>query len=252
MINIVILEDEPAALSRLKRLLKIIRPHYVVLGDADSVEDGVDLLIESAPDLIISDIQLADGLSFDIFKKSRTKAPIIFVTAYDQYAIESFDFNGIYYVLKPITEASLNKALQKFETNPLYAQASQKILELIEQDEFNTRKRIISKVGAKSNVIEVQDIALVYSENKMNKVVTFSGRKYLVDYTLDELMVDMPETIFFKISRQIIVNAKAVKIWAAHSSGRLLLTTEPFVDIEIIVSKEKTPRFKSWIKSLKD
>lgn len=247
MIKILLFEDEPSAVNRLKRLLKKVRPNYQILGDADTIEDGINLLEQEKPDLVISDIQLSDGLSFEIFKKLNSNVPVIFVTAYDKYAIEAFEFNGVYYVLKPITEESINTALQKFETNPHYLAASQKVVDLIKQGEFDTHKRIISKVGDKTKIIPIPTIAIVYSENKMNKVLTFDGTSHLVDYTLDELMERMSGNQFFKISRQFIVNRQAIQHWKPYSSGRLLLKTNPELATDLIVSKDKTPRFKTWM-----
>lgn len=247
MIKILILEDEPAALNRLKRLITVLRPDYEIVGDADTVDEGIALLSKYQPDLILSDIQLADGLSFEVFKKSQTKCPIIFITAFDKYAIKAFDFNGVHYILKPITELSLHTALQKFENNPHFIESTQAIHDLIEKDAFTAGKRILSKVGVNTKIVDAQNVAIVYSENKINRIVTFEGKTHSVEYTLDELISELPDHQFFKISRQMIINLNAVVAWKPYSSNRLILQTNPEIDVEVIVSKEKTPKFKSWI-----
>lgn len=248
MINLIILEDEPAALNRLKRLIKELRPTYHIAGDADTVADGVKLL-STVDDisLILSDIQLADGLSFEIFEKCQVNCPIIFITAYNEYAIKAFDFNGIHYLMKPIKIEALNAALQKFETSPLHFKSVQQIHKLLENDGFKTGKRILSRIGSKTVVIEMDQIALVHSENKMNKVYTFDQKSYLVEYTLDELLHNLKDEPFFKISRQMIVNRKAVTGFKNHSSNRLILSLNIPFDHDIIVSKERSPKFKAWL-----
>lgn len=248
MINLIILEDEPAALNRLKRLIKELRPNYHIAGDADTVADGIKLLSTVGDiSLILSDIQLADGLSFDIFEKCQVNCPIIFITAHNEYAIKAFDFNGIHYLMKPIKIEALNAALQKFETSPLHFKSVQQIQELLENEDIKPGKRILSRIGSKTVVIEMDQVALVYAENKMNKVYTFDQKSYLVEYTLDELMGGLKDDKFFKISRQMIVNRKAITGYRNHSSNRLLLSVNIPFEKEVIVSKERSPKFKAWI-----
>jgi len=248
MPRIIIFEDEPAALKRLKRLLKELKPGYQIVGDADTVVDGVHLLKNQQADLILADIQLADGLSFEIFEQLNPETPVIFITAYDDYAIRAFDHNGIQYLLKPINKENFAAALDKFESKYMNQPDLNDLLSLFKGGKTQYQKRILSKIGSKTKVVEINDIAFVYSENRITKAVTFEGKSFVVDYTLDALMQQFQSTVFFKISRQVIVNINSIKEMASYSSNRIKLVTSPKVDIEIIVSKEKSPHFKEWVK----
>lgn len=248
MPRIIIFEDEPAALKRLKRLLKELKPNYKVVGDADTVIDGIELLQNQPADLILADIQLADGLSFEIFERLNPETPVIFITAYDDYAIRAFNHNGIQYLLKPINKEKFVLALEKFEAKYVNQPDLNDLLALFKGGKKEYQKRILSKIGFKTKVVEINDIAFVYSENRITKAVTFDGKSYVVDYTLDALMQQFQATQFFKISRQVIVNINSIKEMTSYSSNRIKLIISPKVDIEIIVSKEKSPHFKEWVK----
>lgn len=247
MPKVIIFEDEPAALKRLTRLLKELKPNYQIIGDADTVTDGVELLQNHQADLILADIQLADGLSFEIFDQLNPETPVIFITAFDDYAIRAFDHNGIQYLLKPINRERFLIALDKFEGQYMNKPEFEDLLALFKGGKTQYQKRILSKIGTKTKVVEINDIAFVYSENRITKAVTFNGKSYVVDYTLDALMKQFQADQFFKISRQIIVNINTIKEMNSYSSNRIKLITNPEVGVDIIVSKEKTPLFKEWL-----
>ena len=247
MINVLIFEDEPSALRRLKRIIKDIRPDWNIIGTADSVFAGRELYTKNNFDLILSDIQLSDGLCFEIFRKSTITKPIIFLTAYDQYAIKSFEFNSIHYLLKPIIIEKLNAAFIKFEQQKLTNQPQ--LQELLAKDQ-NIKTKILSKVGNKTVVINYNDIALIYIEDGYSNAVLADGKTHLLNYSLEALLEFLPENQFFRINRQQIINSNFLQTYHNHSSNRLLLTMTISFKKEIIVSKEKTPLFKKWLQKL--
>jgi len=245
MINLCILEDEPAAQRRLKRMITDLRPEWNIGAIRDSVESGKQLLQDKTFDLILSDIQLSDGTCFEIFKKLHLKTPVIFITAYDEYALSAFDFNSIHYLVKPITPEALHLAFSKFEQNALGS--AEKILDLYSDEEHSLQFKILSKVGNKTVLIDPGDISFIYAANRMTKCVLFDGKSHFIDQSLDKLMAYLPADDFFRISRQYIVQFKAVNTYEKYSSNRLLLHIDPASTHELIVSKEKSSTFKRWI-----
>lgn len=246
MIRLILLEDEPAALRRLQRLVREIRPAWEVVGTADSVEAGEALIRTGAFDLILTDIHLSDGLFFDIVQRMSIDKPVIFITAYDEYAIRAFRLNSVHYLVKPLDADALNEAFNKFEKSQLTR--PEDVARLLEQaPEPRSSPRLLSRVGNRTQVIDAEDIAMIYTARRMTRAVLFSGKEHLLDQSLDLLMQHLPENRFFRISRQWIVHRDAVRAFRPHTSHRLLLVTDPPVDQEVVVSKEKTPLFKSWL-----
>lgn len=244
MIRLIIIEDEPSALRRLKRLVSEIRPHWEIVNTADSVARGIEVVRLQNFDLILSDIQLSDGTCFEIFTRSNISAPVIFITAYDEFAIRAFEFNSIHYLLKPVKIEQLHHAFRKFEQNQLSSFSAQAPLFEPEQ---GFQKKLLSKVGNTTVVIDFSDVAYIYHQQRATKAVLFNGKKHLLDQSLDKLQQYLPEEQYFRINRQAIVNRDAVKKFSSYSSDRILLTTDPAGDQELIVSKEKTPEFKRWL-----
>jgi DNA-binding LytR/AlgR family response regulator len=247
MARVIILEDEPAALNRLKRLILELKPDYEIVGDADSIEEGLNLIQNQSFDLIFSDIQLADGLSFEILENLDRSVPIIFVTAFNQYAVDAFDFNGIHYLLKPIEVEKLHHALDRFENYSVNNAKVKDVLNFFKAKQKQGSKNIISKVGKKIQVVDVNKVAYAYIDHGVNKVVTIDGETYVVDYSLEQLMERLNPSKYFHINRQMIVGIKAVEEMVAHTSSRLKLKLDPEFKEEVIVSKEKTPIFKQWV-----
>lgn len=247
MAKILVFEDEPAALNRLKRLIKQIKPDYIVVADADSVEEGKGLINRLEYDLIIADIQLADGLSFEILEHMEKPAPIIFLTAYNQYALDAFDYNGIHYLLKPIEAEKLSEALDRYENYTVNYSKVKDVLDFLQAKQKETGKNILSKVGRKIQVIDLSNVAYAYLENGINKVVNSHGESFPVDYSLEQLMNKLSANRYFQINRQMIVNISAVDEMISYTSSRIKLILKPPFKGEAIVSKEKTPLFKQWI-----
>jgi len=245
--KVIILEDENRAASLLERLLAKVAPHMIVVAKLESIRDGVKYLQNNPePDLIFSDIQLADGLSFEIYNQVTVRCPIIFTTAYDHYAIEAFKTNGIDYLLKPIEEERLTQAIEKAR-HFSHALVLEKILSVSNQASAKSYKsRFMVKVGDKIKSIPVEDIMVFYSQ-KASFILTADKHTYCIDYTLDQLepMLD-PET-YFRINRKYIVSIYACTHILAWSNSRLRLKIEGTDDPDIIVARERVQEFKNWL-----
>jgi len=245
--KVIILEDENRAASLLERLLAKVAPHMIVVAKLESIRDGVKYLQNNPePDLIFSDIQLADGLSFEIYNQVTVRCPIIFTTAYDHYAIEAFKTNGIDYLLKPIEEERLTQAIEKAR-HFSHALVLEKILSVSNQASAKSYKsRFMVKVGDKIKSIPVEDIMVFYSQ-KASFILTADKHTYCIDYTLDQLepMLD-PET-YFRINRKYIVSINACTHILAWSNSRLRLKIEGTDDPDIIVARERVQEFKNWL-----
>lgn len=246
--NVLIFEDETRAANHLERLLAKVAPEMKVIARIESVRDGVKFLqTNQEPELIFSDIQLADGLSFEIYRKAPVRCPIIFTTAYDHYAIEAFQTNGIDYLLKPIEEERLQKAIDKakhFSPGLLL----EKLLQLNRPaTEKVYKSRFMVKVGDKIKSVPVEEIRVFFSQEKASFILTTEGRTYCIDYALDQLepMVD-PEK-YFRINRKYIVSIDACTNILAWTNSRLRLKIDGIDDSDIIVARERVVEFKNWL-----
>jgi DNA-binding LytR/AlgR family response regulator len=243
-----ILEDESRAANHLERMLAKVAPNMVIIAKLESVRDGVKYLQNNPePDLIFSDIQLADGLSFEIYSQVEVHCPIIFTTAYDHYAIEAFKTNGIDYLLKPIEEERLKQAIEKanhFSPGIIL----EKLLMLNKPTtEKAYKSRFMVKVGDKIKSIPADDILVFYSQEKASFIRTRDAHTYCIDYALDQLepMVD-PEK-YFRINRKYIVSIDACTNILAWTNSRLRLKIDGIDDPDIIVARERVVEFKSWL-----
>lgn len=247
MARILVFEDEPAALNRLKRLIKQINPDYSVVADADSLEEGEQLINKLEYDLIIADIQLADGLSFEILKNLKKPVPIIFVTAYNQYALDAFEYGGLHYLLKPIEAEKLNEALKRYENYTINNSKVNDVLDFLKARQKESSKNILSKVGKKIQVVDIANVAYAYLDNGISKLVNFEAESFPVDYSIEQLMNKFSTNKFFQINRQMIINISAVEEMLSYTSSRIKLKLKPSFKGEAVVSKEKTPLFKQWV-----
>lgn len=251
-LNAVIIEDEAPSLKRLKRQLNEISAEISVVGEIHSVAEGLEILPNLNPDVIISDIELGDGLSFDLFKEHPPKCPVIFATAYNQYAIESFRVNAVDYLLKPIGVDDLRKALQRINVRKEPEVSTQidydALAEAILRQQQKTRKRFLIKIGTKYNTIESADIAFAYTENKINYLVNHAGKHFPVDQSLEQLEQELDPDKFFRINRSFIIGIDAIDSMHQYSKGRVRIKTNPpAADDLIIVGTEKSPLFKRWL-----
>ncbi|MCB2196206.1 MAG: LytTR family DNA-binding domain-containing protein [Bacteroidetes bacterium] len=246
----VIIEDEKFAAQRLEKMIQELDKDIQVIAKLGSVEDSVKWFSNNSCDLIFLDIQLSDGISFSIFDQLTIKTPIIFTTAYDQYAIKAFDLNSISYLLKPIRKDELEDSLEKF--NSLKAALSidfESLLAGIQGKSIDYKKRFLIQVGDKLKKIETADIAYFYAMEKSVYIKTFKNASYDIDFTLDALDDILDPDQFFRINRKYMVNMQAISEMIAYSRGRVKLNLNPPVDdeLETIVSIERSPKFKSWM-----
>lgn len=246
--KVLILEDETRAANHLERLLAKVAPNLVVLAKLESVRDGVKYLQNNPePDLIFSDIQLADGLSFEIYKQVAVNCPIIFTTAYDHYAIEAFQTNGIDYLLKPIEEERLLKAIEKARHfSP--GLVLEKLLTMNRPaGEKAYKSRFMVKVGDKIKSVPVEDILVFYSQEKASFIRTCDAHTYCIDYALDQLESMLDPEKYFRINRKYIVSIDACTNILAWTNSRLRLKIDGIDDSDIIVARERVVEFKSWL-----
>lgn len=248
--NVLIIEDEIHAADKLERLLIETDPSVRVLTKTGSIRESVQWLAEHTADLIFLDIQLSDGISFSIFEQVDVSTPIIFTTAYDEYAIRAFQLNSIAYLLKPIRARDLAESLEKFKSlRAAYSIDFDNLLSQLQGKESAYKKRFLIQVGEKIKKVEVKDIAWFYVLEKGIYLKTFSGRSYPVEYTLDKLETMLNPADFFRINRKYIVNMAAISSMIAYSRGRVKLGLNPPADDEMdtIVSIDRSADFKSWL-----
>jgi two-component system, LytTR family, response regulator LytT len=250
MKNILIIEDENAAARRITKMVTELLPEAHILPVIASIHAGVEYLkTHPAPDLIFSDVHLADGQSFEIFRQVETTTPIIFTTAYDQYALDAFKVNGIDYLLKPVKKEELERAIKKF--NQLSASAPtiniEKLLQSLHQPQPSYKDRFAVRYGEHIKTIETIDIAYFYTENKVNFLVTKEAKRYAVDYNLDQLEGLLDPKKFFRINRQFIIGFHSITEMFSYSKSRVLIKLNPPSKLETIVSAERSASFKTWI-----
>ena len=258
--NILIVEDEDLAIKKLKKTLSSVDSTANVVGEADSIKSTVSWLKENpVPDLILMDIELADGQSFEIFNHTEVKSPVIFITSYDEYALKAFKVNSVDYLLKPVQKEDLQAALDKYKhMKEIYSQGLEKekppypIDELVKELQLKLqskeyRKRFLVKHGQKLVSIEVDEIAYFYSDGRLNFFKTFDNRKFVVDYTMDELNDMLDPDKYFRISRSFFISIDSVAQIHDYFGNRLLLHLKPESDKESIVSREKVSDFKLWL-----
>lgn len=249
MIQAVIIEDEKPAARRLQRMLEKLE--VKVLVNLHSIEEAVAWFENNPhPELIFLDIQLSDGLSFEIFEKTRVKAAVIFTTAYDEYALKAFKLNSVDYLLKPIDDEELEAALAKFKQNH---QAVTERLDiaglrnLLQQPEQNYKKRFSIQLGQHIKLIEVENISCFYSENKGTYLHTTQNRSYLLDCSLEKLETELDPSQFFRINRKFIIKLNDIADILSYSNQRLELKLKNFSQEQLIVSRERVKAFKDWL-----
>lgn len=250
--KILILEDEPLAAKRIESLVKSVEPTAEILAKLESVRSAVKWFQEhSQPDLILMDIQLADGLSFELFQQVDITAPIIFTTAYDEYAIRAFKVNSVDYLLKPIEKDELEAAFDKFKHQQQDTSQDQmgKVLETLLNQNQRTewKSRFLLKAGARFDVVEVADVAYLYAEDKVVFLVTKDQKKYFVDDTLDELEQKLNPKNFFRLNRKYFSQISSIERIEPHFNGRLKIKLRHRDDDDIYVSREKAEAFKKWL-----
>lgn len=245
--KILLIEDELPAARQLTKLIQAARPHFQVMDALDSVESAVRWFRTfPAPDLVFMDIQIADGLSFDIFRQTEVESPVIFTTAFDQYAVQAFKVNAVDYLLKPVDPEELNKALDKFEQQrnlaPLDMQA---LASFFRQEHY--KERFLVKNGQHFAFVLTSDIAFFRSSDGLTQAHCHNGKKHFVDHTLDELERLLNPREFFRVSRSLTLHLQSIRKIHPHLNGRLKLELAPESPEEALVSRDRAQAFKTWL-----
>jgi len=249
--KVIIIEDEKPSARRLNRMLAELDVNVSEM--LHSVEESIEWFNNNEhPDLIFLDIQLSDGLSFEIFEVIDIKSAIIFTTAYDEYALQAFKLNSIDYLLKPIDPVELAKAVTKYkEQRPSKTTVTLDFDDikkmLVNPIDREYKKRFTVKVGQHLKMIPIDEIECIYSENKGTYVHTTQGRNYLLDTTLEHLEADLQPDTFFRINRKFYVNINAIKDMVSYTNSRLQIKLNSFAEQDIIVARERVKDFKMWL-----
>ncbi|MBK9150246.1 MAG: response regulator transcription factor [Saprospiraceae bacterium] len=244
--KIVIIEDEQPAATRLCSLIKQLQPEAEFFPVLDTVEAAAAFFRQSHEhDLIFMDIHLADGNSFEIFRLSNIQKPVIFTTAYDQYALEAFKVYSLDYLLKPVKSEELRAVFEKYKRHYTHQSLPQTNL----PDEAALQeKRYLIKIGQKIEILPYEEVAFYYTKEKLTFAVNFRGQRFPLEYTLDHIMQHMAGSDYFRINRQYIVHRKAIQSMSAATKSRVKLQLIHPTGEEVIVSVERSPEFKKWVK----
>lgn len=251
IMNLIIIEDEKPSARRLQRMLASFDMETEVM--LHSVEESIEWFQNNEhPDLIFLDIQLSDGLSFEIFETVDIKSYVIFTTAYDEYALQAFKLNSIDYLLKPIDDEDLKKAVSKYRTRVPEKQTVSLDFDdikklLVNPIECEYKKRFSVKVGQHLKLINIDEVECFYSENKGTYAFTKEGRNYLLDATLEQIETDLEPQKFYRVNRKFFVNIDAIKDMISYTNSRLQIKLNKYDEQDIIVARERVKDFKDWL-----
>lgn len=247
--NVLIIEDEFLARKELIRLLTKFFPDYRVVEEISSIEQSINWLKTNSVDLIFMDVQLSDGISFTIFEEVEIKAPVIFTTAYDNYAIRSFEVNSIGYLLKPLSEDKFILAVRKFEKQ--VCNTNQKTL-LSLNDQYNKRpdsfkSRFLIKLGDKFRFIPVSEIAYFFYEDRYTYLVTKQGKREILSETLEQIEISVNPDTFFRLTRNCIASIESVREASRYFGSRIKVHLTPEFPGDLLISRQRTSEFLSWL-----
>ncbi len=251
--DVLIIEDEQLGAEKLSRLLTSIDASIKIAGNTRSIKSSVEWLLQNKhPDIILMDIELTDGQSFEIFNHITIKSMVIFTTSYDEYALQAFKVNSVDYLLKPIKREELKNALdkyqqwqQKFSTSIL--NVKQLVQELKQQQPKAWRSRFLVKQGQKLLSVETRDIAYFYADGRLSYFITWNKQKHIVDYTIEDLEQMLDPQQFYRVNRGFILHIKSIAQIHNYFNGKLKLELQPNIDKEVLISREKAPEFKEWM-----
>lgn len=250
--KVLIIEDEAPAFRRLQKILEEVDSQVEIVEVIDSVEESVKWIKNhQLPDLIFMDIQLSDGISFEIFDQVKVSKPVVFTTAFDEYMLRAFKVNSIDYLLKPIKKEDLQHSMRKLQD--LKSQFAGNGLDIgevvrhIKLDEQRYKTRFLVKQGDKMISVETEQIAYFQTRHGVVHLVTQGEKKYLMDFSLDELISQLDPGLFYRANRQFVVHFKAIRTVHKYHKGKLLIEVAPSAEPDIIVSAEKATDFKSWL-----
>jgi two-component system, LytTR family, response regulator LytT len=249
--QILIVEDEEQALKRLQKIITEIVPDALLIGNTASVEETLNWFeLNPMPDLIFMDIQLADGNSFQLFTKIKISCPVIFTTAYENYALQAFKVNSVDYLLKPIDENDVKRAIDKLRLlqssgSPVVDYAE--ILKTMQATSKKYKDRFIIKLGDTIKSFSVGDIAYFYTENKSNFLCTNEGKRFPVDFNLDQIEQMLNPKNFFRINRQFIIGHHAIEEMKAHTRSRIIVKLNPLSKLDTVVAIDRAQDFRTWL-----
>lgn len=252
-LNVIIIEDEPATARNLEFLLGRAEPGINVLAITASVQQSVQALVQYAGqyDLIFSDIRLSDGLSFSIFEQVEVKTPVIFVTAYDDYALRAFKANGIDYILKPFDQQEIEKALQKYRQLRRPAEAvlpdMAALVKLLKAETLSYRQSFLVHYRDKLLPVAVNRIAWFYTEHELVYLQTTDNKNYTIEFTLEQLQQQLDPQLFFRANRQFIIQRTGVTEVDFYFNGRLSVKLIPDTPEKVLISKARVPEFRQWM-----
>jgi DNA-binding LytR/AlgR family response regulator len=251
--KILVIEDEKLASDRLIKMIKEVEPSAEILDTLVSIRSSVEWLkTHDAPDVIMMDIHLADGPSFEIFAAVQVTSPVIFTTAYDEHALDAFKVNSIDYLLKPIKKEEIERAFEKLrKLSGMHLKQLETFMKQFSGQTKSTskdyQKRIVIRYGDTIKMVEVSEVAYFYTEDKINYLCTAANIRYPIDYNLDELETMLDPEQFFRINRQFIINITSIDKMLAWSKSRVKVVLKPPTTEDTIVSTERSPNFKDWL-----
>ncbi len=252
--NILIIEDELPTQRYITGLIQQLRPEWQILACIESVSDAVNWLNQNPqPDVIFSDIQLADGVCFDIFEQVKVTSFVVFTTAFDEYAIQAFKVNSLDYLLKPINPDELEKAIEKVEAfytkkEPSWdAKQLSEIAYTLGKGQTTYRQRLLVNTADGFFKLYLKDIAWFFSSNKTTSACTFNNEHHVIDQTLEKLDGQLDPTLFYRVNRQFILHIDCITKIENWFNGKLVVKTKPATDEKIVVSRDKARAFKEWI-----
>ncbi|HWC54904.1 MAG TPA: LytTR family DNA-binding domain-containing protein [Chitinophagaceae bacterium] len=250
MLNVIIIEDERLSMENLLQTLAEISVPVNVKAQLKSVRESIDYLSSSPEaDIIFSDVQLPDGLSFEIFSQTKVNIPSVFITGYDEFILNAFEYNGIDYLLKPVSKQELEKSLIKYKMlERHFTNGQTSVNNLLQHLNRREKKRLLVRKGLENIPLRLQDIVLFYTENKIVYVIDSFCKKYIIDKNLTELEHELDQNMFFRANRQYIININYIKGYKAYEKVKLMVDLS-LTDINhfIIVSQETAPEFKEWM-----
>lgn len=250
VMNIVIIEDESLLADELEERLNALLPTSTIVAKLQSIEESVDWLNNNECDLIFMDIQLSDGLSFSIFERVEVASPVIFTTAYDNYTMQAFDANGIAYILKPLEDSEIIKALNKYDAlKKSYLKNINELISSFTPTESVYKEQLLLTQGPIRKIVNVETIIYFQAEDRYVFAFTSSKQRFFCNYTLRDLDNLLNPSLFFRINRAFIINKSFIKEWISFTKGKVKLILDEDIKEEIIISRSRISDFKSWIEA---
>jgi DNA-binding LytR/AlgR family response regulator len=252
MIKAIIIEDEKTALDNLVYHIGLTKEPITIVATLETVDESVEWLTHNpAPDLIFMDIHLKDGISFSIFDRVKISVPIIFITAYDNFMVNAFEQTGIEYLLKPINEHELLKAIIKYRNlKNHFLNNHENLIEFLQEKDAGRKSRIVVKKGIEFQSILLDEVACFFTEQKITFLITRDGKKFLVDKNLKELEEELDQKRFYRANRKFIININYIKSYKAYDKIKILVELTVPITEDIIVSQESAIDFRKWISAL--